>query len=95
VDAVFPNFLLSDLITKHRQDLQNRKQEAVSSKQQLQQPHSTASSGRLNEIHELLEQKSDQLAIADLNYLIHTLSKKKRTLEQVSHYFPFSFMPHY
>ena len=82
VDAVFPNFLLNELITRHRQELQNRKTEV--SKQ-----NAPGSLGRqVNEIRELLEQKSDQLAIADLNHLILTLRKKKRSLEQVSFFSP-------
>lgn len=81
VDMVFPNFLLNDLITRHRQELQNRKKEV--SKQTA-----PGSLGRqMNQIRELLEQKSDELAITDLNYLILTLSRKKHNLEQVTTFF--------
>lgn len=76
-DAVFPNILLNDLITRHRQQLQDRKSDI--------RTEALGSVGRhVCEIQELLEQRSDQLAIADLNYLILTLRRKKRGLEQVS-----------
>lgn len=89
VDAVFPNFLLNELITRHRQQLQNRKRE---SGRGASSSSAIGSLGRqVNEIRELLEQKSDQLAIADLNHLILTLRKKKRCLEQVKPLFVILF----
>lgn len=89
-DCVFPNFLLNDLITRHRQLIQDRKHDVH------KQAATLGAAGRpVSEIQELLEQRSDQLAIADLNHLILTLRRKKRALEQVS---PFlllvSFLTH-
>ena len=76
VDTVFPNFLLNELISKHKQERQERRNEVSKARGPL--------GSQVQEIRDLLEQKSDQLAIADLSYLIHSLTDKKRSLEQVS-----------
>ncbi|CAH1271706.1 RFWD2 [Branchiostoma lanceolatum] len=70
-DQIFPNFLLNELILKHRQRLEERK------RVKLDQPNGI----KLTEFQELLSHEDDNLDITDVNLMLEVLYQKKTRLE--------------
>ncbi|KAI8518413.1 RING finger and WD repeat domain-containing protein 2 [Branchiostoma belcheri] len=70
-DQIFPNFLLNELILKHRQRLEERK------RVKLDQPNGM----KLTEFQELLSHEDDNLDITDVNLMLEVLYQKKTRLE--------------
>lgn len=68
-EQIYPNFLLNELITKHKQKLADKKLKM--------QTHNQA----VSELHELIAQEADNMDLNDVYNMLEILSQKKQQLE--------------
>lgn len=69
-EQIFPNFLLNELILKHRQQMDEKKLRM----EKMNGHH-------VSELQEFLSQESDNLELADVNFMLEVLVQKKQQLE--------------